>query len=333
MRHGRLLLVALSVGLLLHVPPASAEKVLRLRPLAVATRHLEEGPLRQPRGVALDRKSGEIWVADSRNHLLGAFTPEGTPLFCTNGGGTMREPTQVAVDGEGGLWVLDLDRSRIVRLDWRGSPLPGPALDGLPERPVIGAIAFDENGGLYLGENAEGRIHVFDRSLRPRFQFGSRGTDDGQFQAISGIAVAGDWIGVVDARARPVQLFNRRGEFERAWGAHDIGRENFSLPEGIAFDSKGHVIVVDALRHEIKFFDLQGKFLGRFGGFGFGPGQVAHPTDVAVDASDRLYVVEKGNGRVQVFAIEEVERQRQGSAPRVRSPAQTDRLSSEGLPD
>jgi len=80
-----------------------------------------------------------------------------------------------------------------------------------------------------------------------------------------------------------------------------MGAQNFSLPEGIALDSKGHVIVVDALRHEIKFFDREGNFLDRFGGLGPRPGQVAFPADVAVDAADRIYVAEKGNNRVQVF--------------------------------
>jgi tripartite motif-containing protein 71 len=110
---------------------------------------------------------------------------------------------------------------------------------------------------------------------------------------------------------RPVQVFDHRGHFLRGWGRHDLGAENFSLPEAVAVDSKGHVVVVDALRHEIKFFDALGRFLDRFGGIGPRPGQVAYPADLAIDGQDRLYVVEKGNSRVQVF--EQVER---GTTPR-----------------
>jgi DNA-binding beta-propeller fold protein YncE len=293
-----------------------AETVIRLRPLATATRHLEEGEMVRPRAVAYDRQADEIWVTDTQNDLLGVFKPNGTPIFATGGGGMLREPWRIAVDPWGDLWVLDVDRTRVVHLDWRGSPFATPVLEGLPEEPAIGAIAIDEEGNLYIGEDNEGRIHVFDRSLQPWFRFGSRGTDEGQFSSIADIEVVGEWVAVVDAIGTAVQLFNRRGEYVRGWGEHALGAENFSLPQGITIDSKERVIVVDALRQEIKFFDIRGKFLGRFGGYGSGPGQVAYPSDVTLDASDRLYVVEKGNGRVHVFAIEEME----APAPKPRLP-------------
>lgn len=287
---------------------ASAEELLFLRPWATATRHLEEGYLHAPTGVCFDDEADELWIADTQNNLLGLFTPDGTPVFATNGGGSLNGPESVTVGPRGELWVLDNDRTRVVRLDYRGNPLPPPRLAGLPDAPVIGAIAFDGDGNLYVGENSEGRIHVYDATLDPWFRFGSFGYENEQFVAITDITVSDDRIAVLDAVGRPVQIFNRRGELERAFGDHAIGVANFSLPQGVAFDSAGRVIVVDALRHEIKFFDDRGRFLGRFGGYGSGPGQVKAPIDIAIDASDRLYVAEKGNGRVQIFQIELIER-------------------------
>ncbi len=279
----------------------------RLRPLASATRHLEEGFLLRPSGVARDPATGEIWIADTGNHLLGAFTPDGVPVFATRAGGTIREPESVAVAPNGDLWVLDIDRGRIARLDWRGRPLPSPVLEGLPAEPVFGALAFDAEGDLWVGENGEGRIHVFDRALAPRFRFGSRGGGEEQFLAIVDIAIAGDRVVVVDAVGVAVQIFNRRGELEHAWGEHALGVENFSLPQAAAIDPRGRVIVVDALRHEIKFFEPGGRLLARFGGYGRRPGQVRTPVDVEVDPSGRLYLADKGNARVQVLAIEDAD--------------------------
>ena len=307
MNRSRLLFVLPAVALLWGGETITAGTLIRLRPVTAATRFLEEGNMVQPRGVAYDRKSGEIWVADSLSNLLGSFNAEGTPLFATSGGGMLHEPWRVAVDPWGGLWVVGADRTQVVHLDWRGNPFPAPVLEGLPEEPAIGAIAVDEEGNLYVGESNEGRIHVFDASLRPWFRFGSRGTDEAQFSSIVDIAVVGDWVAVCDAVGTAVQLFNRRGEFVRGWGEHALGAENFSLPQGITIDAKQRVIVVDALRQEIKFFDIKGNFLGRFGGLGSGPGQVSYPSGVTVDDTGLLYVAERGNGRVQAFAIEEVE--------------------------
>ena len=315
MKRRHLVLVVALLALTLSAPPVEAEKYIALRPWATATRHLEEGYLHAPTGVCFDDAADELWIADTQSSLLGVFTPDGTPIFATNGGGLLSQPESVSIGPRGELWVLDNDRTRIARLDYRGNPLPSPELAGLPAEPVLGAIAFDDEGNLYVGENGEGRIHVYDAALEPWFRFGSHGYEEEQFAAITDIAVSGDRIAVLDAIGRPVQIFNRRGELEMTFGDHAIGVANFSLPQGVAFDSAGRVIVVDALRHEIKFFDDRGRFLGRFGGYGSGPGQVKTPIDVAIDSADRLYVVEKGNGRVQVFQIEEIEEPAQPSRP------------------
>ena len=292
-----------SPGFAVGAPPARAPL---LKPVALFSQHLYQGDLRAPRGIALDRAHDEVWVADTGNHLLGVFTPAGVPVFTAPPSRHLREPSRMAVDARGRLLVLDNDRSRIKVLSYRGEYLSDLALPGVGGKPSFGALAFDLEGNLYVGENERGQVLVFSPDLHPRLRFGERGEEDGQFQSIAGIAVDAAAIYVVDHQVRPVQVFDLRGHFLRGWGRHDLGAENFSLPEAVAVDSKGHVVVVDALRHEIKFFDALGRFLDRFGGIGPRPGQVAYPADLAIDGQDRLYVVEKGNSRVQVF--EQVER-------------------------
>jgi DNA-binding beta-propeller fold protein YncE len=303
------LLVAASAASSAPAPTAATPSRARLpllRPVALFSQHLYQGDLRAPRGIALDRTHDEVWVADTGNHLLGVFTPAGVPVFTAPPSRHLREPSRMVVDARGRLLVLDHDRSRIKVLSYRGEYLSDLELPGLRGTPRFGALATDAEGNLYVGENESGQVLVFSPDLRPRLRFGERGEEDGQFHSIAGIAVAADAIYVVDHQVRPVQVFDRRGNFVRGWGAHDMGVANFSLPEAVAVDSKGHVVVVDALRHEIKFFDAEGEFLGRFGGLGTRPGNVAYPSDVAIDGQDRVYVVEKGNSRVQVF--EQVDR-------------------------
>lgn len=274
---------------------------LLLKPIAMFNQHLYAGDLAEPRGIAFDRKAGEVWVADSRNNVLGVFTPEGVPLFTTGPTRQVREPARVAVDPQGRLLVLDNDRSQIKVLSYRGEYLGDLVLPGVGEYPSFGAIAFDAEGNLYVGDNESGQVFVFGPDLKPRLRFGSLGEEEGQFQSIAGIAADRELIFVVDHQVKPVQVFDRRGNFVRAWGAHDFGVQNFSLPEAVALDSKGQVFVIDALRHEIKLFDREGRFLNRFGGLGRRAGNISFPVDIAIDAQDRVYVVEKGNARVQVF--------------------------------
>jgi tripartite motif-containing protein 71 len=291
-----LALAAVSLG-------AAEDPRLLLRPIGLIESHLEEGPIGVPRGVALDRNTGEVWVVDTRGARLGLFTADGVPLFATTPSNHLVEPTRAVVDGRGRLLVLDIDHTAVKVLNYRGEYLGTLELPGLPDEPSLGAIAMGADGNLYVGENRQGRIHVYSPDLRLILKFGSVGTEEGQFQSIAGIAVDDQAIYVVDHQVIAVQVFDKRGRFLRGWGKHDMGPANFSLPEAVALDSKGRVVVVDALRHEIKFFDTDGKFLARFGGFGRRAGNVSFPCDVAIDSAGRVYVAERGNGRVQVFEL------------------------------
>jgi len=123
---------------------------------------------------------------------------------------------------------------------------------------------------------------------------------------IAGIAVDRERIYVTDSQVTSVQVFDRKGNFIKGWGRHEMGAQNFSLPEGIAVDGKGRVFVVDAMRHEVKVFDAEGALLDIFGGPGSTAGSLLYPADIAIDGTGRVYVVERGNGRVQIFAEEEL---------------------------
>jgi len=281
---------------------AEAQPAFYLKPVAVATQLLYEGDLAEPRGVAMDRARGEVWVADPRAGVVALFTPEGVPVFASRGDGHLKEPSRVAVGLDGRLYVLDNDRSKVKILSYRGEYLGALDLAGLPKAPVFGAVAFDADGNLFVGENSECKVHIFTREFKRRTAFGNCGGGEGEFQSIAAIAADKERIYVVDHQVLAVQVFDRRGNFLKGWGKHDMGVQNVSLPEDLALDSKGRIVVVDALRHEIKFFDQDGVFLDRFGGLGKRPGQIAFPSGVAIGADDRLYVADKGNGRLQVLA-------------------------------
>jgi DNA-binding beta-propeller fold protein YncE len=279
-------------------PPPHAK--FHIRPVAWFSEHLYEGTFASPMGISFDEKSGEVWVADTKNNLVGVFTTDGAPLF-TFGSDRLREPIRVATDSKGRVYVLDNERSKIKVFSYRGEPQGDLVLPGVGDKPNFGTIAFDAEGNFYVGENESCQVLVYGPDFKPRQRFGTCGAEEGQFQSITGIAVDKDRIVVTDAQVLAVQVFDKHGDFVRGWGRHDMGVQNFSLPASVALDSGGHVIVVDTLRHEIKFFDREGNFLERFGGLGWRIGQVAYPSGIAIDSSDRIYVVEKVNQRVQVF--------------------------------
>lgn len=280
---------------------AGERSELELKPIALITSHLYEGTLRDPRGVFYDAKNDEVWVADTANDLLGVFTPDAMELFACGRNRMVNQPIRVAVDANGRVLVLGADRSKIRVLNSRGEYLNDLKLPNFPEKAVVGTITVDRDGNLYVGENESGQVLVYSKDLKLKLRFGRNGDGEGEFQSIAGIASDKSFIYVVDSQVMAVQIFDKRGDFVKGWGRHDMGVQNFSLPSGVAVDSKGRIFVVDALRHEIKLFDKEGNFIDRFGGLGAQLGQVSYPSDIAIDPSDHVYVVDKGNSRVQVF--------------------------------
>ncbi|MGK2855881.1 MAG: 6-bladed beta-propeller [Thermoanaerobaculia bacterium] len=296
--------IAVAVTIVVAATAASAVELqtFRLKPVLFLEEHLYDGHLRGPESVFVDDAREEIWVADTKNNLIGVFSKDGMPLFAFGSRTAIREPRQVAVDPLGRVLVLERDRVRIRVFTYRGVQLPDIAPPGLPDNALITTFAFGPNGTFYVGESSSSEILVYDYpSMRLKRRFGSKGDEEGQFLSIASIAVDAKHVYVLDHTGLAVQVFELKGDFVRGWGEHAMGGANFSLPKAIAVDRKGRIAVVDGLRHDIKYFDVEGRFIGHFGGAGRKPGSVSFPAGIAVGRDGRVYVAERGNSRVQVF--------------------------------
>jgi len=280
-----------------------------LKPVLLLEEHLYDGYLRGPESVFVDDAREEIWVADTKNSLIGVYSKDGMPLFAFGSRTSIREPRQVAVDPLGRVLVLERDRTRLRQFNYRGRPLPDIVPPGLPGKKFISAFAFGPDGTLYVGETSASEILVYDYpSMRLKRRFGSKGDEEGQFLSIASIAVDAKHVYVLDHTGLAVQLFDLKGDFVRGWGQHSLGGANFSLPNAIAVDAIGRIAVVDGLRHDIKYFDAEGRFIGHFGGIGRKPGNVSFPAGLAIGKDGRVYVAERGNSRVQVFEEQQLEK-------------------------
>jgi DNA-binding beta-propeller fold protein YncE len=290
-------------------PEGSAPQATRpeARALFLFNQSLYFGSFSRPRALAYDREHHELWVGDAGARRIGIHRPDGTELYSFASSERLQDPVRLAVAPGGGIAVVDGSRAHVRLFDYRGDDRGDVTLAELGEHPVIGAIAYDRRGQLYVADNRTGQIFVYQAGGTLKFQFGSQGSDDGQFLAICGIAIGPDGkIYVADQRALAAQVFDEQGNFLRGWGKHEMGAQNFSLPSGIAVDSHGRIIITDELRHQVKVFSGDGKLLTVFGGMGDELGQLAYPSDVAVDENDRIYVAERITARVQVFELNAV---------------------------
>lgn len=278
-----------------------------------------------PASIFFDRQRAEIYVADRRNNRISVFDLDGLPVRSfihsvrySRGLGTPKvrpgEPTAVAVNSRGDIFVVDALDDSLEALDYRGRSIGrvGPTEFVSGEEPIGPkqrispvAVTVDANDLVYLAVGgARCEVLVLDKRLQVVRRIGVKGSGAGQFNAITGLSVDDEGrIIVTDAQSVPVQVFSPDGTLLQSFGSHDVGWENFSLPSGAVRDGAGDLWVVDTVRQVVKRFDTNGHFQGAIGGLGRNPGDLYYPVAIAGNGDRLLFVLEKSGARFQVFEV------------------------------
>jgi DNA-binding beta-propeller fold protein YncE len=130
-----------------------------------------------PYGVAVD-SSGNVYVADTGNHLIQKFTPDTTdptdPLkmvFLTKwglfgeGDGEFNRPQGVAVDSNGNVYVVDTGNNRVQKFSSSGGFLTkwGSEGSGDSQFDNPSAIAVDSSGNVYVADTGNHRIAAVEQ--------------------------------------------------------------------------------------------------------------------------------------------------------------------------
>jgi DNA-binding beta-propeller fold protein YncE len=164
------------------------------------------------------------------------------------------------------------------------------------------AMALDRQERLYITDEDNHRITVYDLSGNYLNKWGTFGSGKGEVNGPAGIAIdSQDQIYISDQHNHRIQIFTTEGEYISRWGEAGSGPGQFNMPWGVTLDSAGQVYVADWRNDRIQKFSPQGVFLASFGESGEGDGQFHRPSGVAVDPEGYIYVADWANERVQVL--------------------------------
>lgn len=219
----------------------------------------QAGKIRFESPVAVARRAGVFYVADSGLASVLAFNEQGQLLFQLNAG--LERPTGLAVVSNR-LFVVDSQLQQVLSFDLQGRPTGhfGRRGAGEGEFNFPTHISADIDGNLVVTDSLNGRIQIFDLQGRFLRQVGSLGDAPGRFSRPKGAAA--DSFGhlyVVDASFENVQLFDREGRLLMALGQSGSQPGEFWLPNGIAISSANEVYVADSYNQRIQIF----KFIGQ----------------------------------------------------------------------
>jgi len=288
----------------------------------------------QPTGVAVDA-SGNVYVADFRNSLIREISQAGVVTTfaggvnagSANGTGiyaSFNEPTGVATDGAGNIYVADNGNNLIREISPSGvvTTLAGTGAQGSANGPAAAAsfnfpqgVAVDAAGNVYVADYGNNMIRKISAAgsvttLAGRDSSGStNGVDTAAtFNQPSGVAVdAGGNVYVADFGNNLIRKISQTGGVSTFAGSGTPGAANgtgaaasFNGPTGLAIDASGNVYVADYGNNLIRKITPAGVVttIGN-GAAGTGNTLFNGPYGVAVDAAGNIYVANYRNSTIQ----------------------------------
>lgn len=286
----------------------------------------------KPYGVAA--REGRVYVADSMGASVKVFDVPGRRFLSigTDEQGALRQPLGLDVDAQHNLYVVDASSKYVKVFDSNGKFLRRLGGPKMLQRPT-GVGVTDSGERVYVVDTGgverweEHRVRVFNGVTGAHlFDFGKRGSDNGQFNLARDVAVAPDGrLYVVDTGNFRVQVFDRDGKFLKAFGG--VGRQpgNFARPREVAVDREGQVYVSDAAFGNLQIFDAEGQLLMHIGERAERdqPARYMLPSGIAVDRDGRIYMADEFFRRIDVFrpaGIKPSEGFVAGSAPAAQAP-------------
>ena len=293
-------------------------------------------------------QDGSLYVAERDGHRVRRIDPSGristvagngVQGFGGDGGSAVEaeldQPTAVALDGAGNLFIADSKNNRIRRVD-RGGRITtvagtgtagfggdgGLASAALLNEPA--GLAIDREGALLVADTKNSCVRRIDASGVIKTIAGHKTADDrggfagdgGQATAAllawpQGIAVDGSGrIYIADPLNGRIRRVDRGGMITTVAGG-DI--DALAFPMAVAVDAQGNVYIADLLAERVRRLDTNGALLTvagsgplslAGGGYSGDSGaatsaRLNNPSGIAISAAGNLLIADTDNGRIR----------------------------------
>ncbi|MBI5749303.1 MAG: 6-bladed beta-propeller [Nitrospinae bacterium] len=257
-----------------------------------------------PLKIYFDRQQNELYIG-SQSKEIAVINEDGMIVHRIP---LADSPKLLCVNKNGNIYISD-NKGGISILNYRGEYIKNLDLSAVPDNTLLAIQSFhvDENEHLYIGDGRLSRIIVLDSSGNFLYQFGKKGSGEGEFLNAKAITTDAERLYLIDPPLFRVSVYDKKdGRFLYMFGQISSLFGGFSMPSSIDTDGK-RLFVVDTNRAMVIVFDREGKPIIEFGGVGRNPDSLSWPSDIKVDGNGKIYVCDTGNGRIQIYELIDVQ--------------------------
>lgn len=217
----------------------------------------------------------------------------------------LAEPSGIAVDAFGRIYVTDASQHRLVRFDARGTSLgEAGALGSGPgdlRRPA--AVATVGSLGVAVLDRENLRVVLYDlfgRLVGVLTDFAALEDELGRVDPVALAADRGGALYVADADRDRVLVLDFSGRYVRSLGGFGVGAGSFRGLAGLATGAGGELVTAERTGARVQRLDAAGSPLAAWPlAVRPGRGRLA----VAVDDSTRIAVTDEVSGRLWLFDL------------------------------
>lgn len=280
----------------------------------------DDGELDNPRGVAVSRTTGDVFVADTGNDRIVRYDADGrfirtygeTPVA----GVPLDQPWDVAMSSSAtGIVVADTGNDRIVTFNIEtGLPVDhwGSTGSGAYRFRSPRGVHVGSSGHTYVADTGNNKVKIYDIADTHEATLGSTGSGPGQFNSPRDVAVnINGRLFVTDTGNDRVSVWNLQTHtFVRTFGSTGSGNRRFEAPAGIWEAGNNpptdSMFIADTGNDRISvwryddFADVA-TWESTFGATGDENEQYEAPRNVAVGQDLRRYVIDSGNDRLALL--------------------------------
>jgi tripartite motif-containing protein 71 len=286
-----------------------------------------QGHLNQPRQLAVNPLTHNLYVVSARDREIAVFDPSGNEIpsmrFGSEGTGNgqfMGDIRGIDIDDQGYVYVSDDGNHRVQIFNSSGTYLGQFGNTGSGDQFLTDArgLTVTHDGLVCVADEWDYGLKEYtvqtagngapNGATFKDFMFGNAAGAPG-FNSPRGIAVneSNGATYVVDWWNQRLEKFSADGTYVTKWGQRGTKTEPGSI--NFAWDAavnpaNGNVYVANRESHEIEVFGPNGAFVTRFGFRGTATGKFTFPQGLTFDPTDgTLLVADSGNGRIQRFKI------------------------------